>query len=1105
MAGLIVLSQAPPAPLPPLVERRLEQDFHVRVWHRTEGLPAERVTALARTHDGYLWIGTPAGLARFDGLRFLRFDKANSPALADNRIQYLAADPGARLWIATEDGSVVAWTAEGWIAPRLGSARPRPSFQMSSSEHGRVWMQSPGGWVRSSNRGSPAIGTDSAAWEEAAAPIASVADVLESEDGTTCWVGWDTVLWRDAEGRRLAEFPLPKGADPNLAAAAVARDRDGSFWFTHGEFNASTPFRLYRMTSSALELLDDQVIPNPPPAVLVADPRRGFWHPSGTARLAHTTREARTRYALSGGSASDRALALETTPDGSVWVGWEVGGLMQLKPKRSLAVLAADGLPHPNVQSVIPWEPGVLAVGTGGGVARVRSVGPASGPAAWVESLGLEGASVRALARDHRGRLWAGTSRGLFFRQDDRWVSQRLPRILMGALDADSLGSGKVRDLRMSRGGDLWVAAAQQLVVLPAAGSAPRLVAALPESTVSCLLEDREGHLWVGTDRSGISVLGPAACREALGLPETAGITTEHDRWLIQPSARITTANGLASDQVWQIHEDSEGRLWVAGDRGLQRFPAATARRLAAGGLPSAEREHRPFLFTTHHGLPDLAVNAFVEDRQRNLWLGTDGGVFRIAAEDFDRVAAGGTGRVIPEVFGEIDGLPSSETTGRISHPAACVDDQGQVWFGTIAGLASLNRGGADRTEVPPRVALEQVRVDGRILASTLPADPEGGFPLDVGAGSRSAPRADRPSRFIQSGGSPARLAPGRGRVLEFRFTGFDFADPGSLRFRYQLAGYEEGFQEAGARREAYYTNLSPGSYCFRVWAADRHGRWSTAPAEFSFQLTPFVWQTLWFRVGSLVLAGALVATVVAGRIRHIRRLESLRRRAEQAELRTRLSRDLHDGVGSGLARLALLAHVPPTDALPAELATRQLKELSAAVRELADTVREVSWNASPESLSLEALVSRIAHQSAEYLGAAGIRCHTSLPLGFPDLQLPPEQRSSLYFAAKEAVANLVRHSGATEARLTVEIPDGHLVLTLADNGRGLPDSLPREEPGSGAASPDRSRGGNGLPNLRARIVALGGVLRLESSPGQGTTLVFRIPLRHLGRPETGD
>lgn len=1099
-----VTGLAATAPLPPVLERTLAQDYSVRAWHRPDGLPAERVTALAATRDGYLWIGTPAGLARFDGLRFVRFDKANSPALANNSVLRIAEDAGTGLWIATDDSQVVVRTPRGWFQPHLGESRPRYSFVLRTSETGRVWMQSQTGWVRAPRSPDPAAVPPAPSWESADPSSRGAGDILESADGDTCLVGPASVTLVDAQGRPRVKHPLPAIESPHLTSAAIARDRDGSYWFTYGQFTSEQPLRLYRLTPESLALVDEGITNYPPPAFLTRDPRQGFWYPQGGGRLAHTTAQARTRYRLPAGAESDRALAIETTVDGSLWVGLEAGGLIQLRPKRSRAVQLADGLPHAQVRAVIPWEPGVLAAGTEDGVARIRTDGPDPATGRVAEPLGPPGASVRALARDARGRLWAGTARGLYALRDGQWVPQALPRVLLGISDSDALGSRKIRDLRVTRSGDLWVATAHQVVVIPADQSAPRLVAALPDSVPTCLLEDRDGNLWLGTDRGGLGVVGADRLRRLAEFPVIPELTTQHDRWIVPPAARITTTNGLASDQAWQLHEDSQGRLWIASDRGLQRFPAAAVRLLAAGAPLPGGPGHQPFLFTTHHGLPELAINAFVEDATHDFWLGAEHGVFRVAASDYDRVASGEVQHLAPEVFGEIDGLPASETSGRVSHPGACTDDQDQVWFATVAGLARLNRLEAGTAPSPPQAALEQVRADGRILASSLPADPEGGFQADTRDPATPdapmpSPAARTPSRLPPGVDPPIRLAPGHGRVLEFRFTGLDFADPGSLRFRYQLEGYEEQPHDAGTRREAYYTNLSPGDYRFRVWAANRHGQWSTRPAEFPFHLTPFVWQTLWFQLAAVAFGLGVVAAGVAWRIDQIRRLERLRRRAEQAELRTRLARDLHDGVGSGIARLALLTHAPPTEPLSPEAAVRRFRDLSAAIRDLADTVREVSWNASPESLSLEELAARVAHQANEYLGAAGVRCRTSLPLEFPDLQLPPEQRSSLYFAAREAVTNLVRHAHATEARLTIELTGEEFRLTLTDNGRGLPEEVLRGDPTPSPSVRGPASHGNGLRNLRARVEALGGRLHLTQAHGQGTSVAFHIPLRNLG------
>ncbi|MCC6231906.1 MAG: hypothetical protein IT580_04640 [Verrucomicrobiales bacterium] len=1074
--------------IPPRFDRDLTADHIVRAWRQEDGLPSDQVTCLVQGSDGYLWVGTTAGLARFDGVRFVRFDHGNVPQLADHRLRGLAEDGAGNLWVLTGDQRPAVLSSTGWALPNMGDGFLDGAFGLQAQDDGSVmgrlttgrlcaWRPGPGWTIREDRQDLP----DDAV------------RVLEDSEGSQIVFTPEDLRVRKRGQPGERRHRLPPLTLPHRIALTVTRATEGSVWILRGEYGASEPFTLLRLQGSELSLVDNQV-PHPRnlSQSMASDQAGGIWHASGNGYLGHVTGNERIHYRLPGAGPEVFPLSMAAGLGASLWVAVENAGLLELRPRRFQSVREAEGLSQAMVRSVVPDVRGGVWAGTDNGVARVEATGPGAG---WqARQTGLEGHTVRALTWDRQGTLWAGSARGLFARREGGWVAVELPRLTHGASDGDGLGSIKVRDLLADRGGGVWMVAAHQVALSPQPGAAMSTMAFLPEMGPTDLLEDHEGHRWLATERAGVVVLGSESKTIDGGEAWEPVPGFPGDRWRWKPRAWLRETNGLPSDHVWEMVEDQEQVLWMLGPRGLLRLPRDTARSLAEGaGIPTGA-EAAPFVFTTHHGLPELAMNNLVDDGRGSLWLGGDQGVYRISQSSFRAVARGESARLSVETFTAADGLPADETNGRISHHSAVRDGAGQIWMSTVRGLACFRPQSRDGTDAGPDVAIEEIRADGWILATTLPQEPEGGrvqrMPSQNGAtGNAGVAPVRRLTR-------PVVVKPGHGRVLEIRFTGFDATLPRALRFRYQLEGYEDAIHEVGDRRVVYFTNLDPGTYRFRVWAAGHSGTWSTRTAELGITLLPQVWQTLWFRV----LAGVSFAGVVLGgvalRVRRIQQLEALRRRAERADLRNRLARDLHDGVGSGLARLALLAHLPEEEARNPERVAQQFRDLSGAVRDLAQTVREISWSARPSAISLESLMAQIAQQASEFLGAAGIRCRTSLPLEFPPLQLEPEPRLDLYFAAKEAVTNIVRHSHATEARLEVVLHEDWLVLALWDNGRGLSalTTGPSPDPGSGG-------GGNGLPNLKARLECLGGrvtIGRGTRESHEGTQVRIEVPLLGL-------
>ncbi|MCC7377559.1 MAG: hypothetical protein IT581_23060 [Verrucomicrobiales bacterium] len=1071
------------------VDREIVEDYSVRAWGIADGLPSDQVLCLARTRDGYLWAGTSAGLVRFDGVRFVRFDHAKVRALNDDRMLRIVEDAGGNLWMTSEDHALRVFGPQGWMIPRFQGKPVTMNAWPTRDGQGGVWAFTTDGWLRSTSacqlEKPTGAGTDAVAW-------------MEDSEFDRGWVEFNRVVLEQIRKPATNSFPLEPVEQRNMAVAATALSSDASRWIFFGEYNCPRPFHLYRIANQEMKRVDGE-LPSPGrlPMFLTPDRDGGVWHLAPEGRIGRATPTSGIRYTLPAGRTRDQPMDVLADDDGDVWLALERGGLLQLRPRRMQSFGPSLGLPSLVVRSIVSSSSESVWVGTDNGVARLDHLTPAG--VGTFRGGGLEGASVRALAIDTHGALWAGTARGLFAEHGGVWMPKRMPEQVRDS-DGDGLGSLKVRDLLALRSGELWVATAHQIVVVPEDGGEPRRLAAVANLEPADLMEDRAGNIWIATERGGVVVIG-AASRATLAAHDFAPVPGfMEDRWRFEPAGWLRENHGLPSDHTWELLEDHEGTVWITGSRGLIRIPAAGARAIAAGQpLPSGQ-DFGAFVFTERHGLPESSLNSLVEDHLDALWLGGDRGIYRISLAAFRNVAEGRSPGISVESFTRAEGLPSDETNGRVSHHGAIKDDRHRLWFGTTGGLVCFPPQSSPPSEASPKVVIEEVRINAEVLTTTLPQLPEGGKTRPVtsnhadGEAETDETRGNATSRIT----SRNVLAPGRGRVVEIRFTGLDPTAPRELRFRYQLAGFDEEFHDVEDRRAAYFTNLKPGRYLFRVWAIGRAGVWSKVPAEFEFTLTPHLWQTKWFQALTATTLLAAGFGIVTLRIRQVRRLEELRRRADQAELRARLARDLHDGVGSGLARLAVLAHLPEDLHLTPETVTSRWRDLSGAVRELAETVREISWNSNPSPISLESLVAQIAQQTGEYLGAAGIRCRTSLPLEFPNYQLTPDQRADLYFAAKELCSNTLRHAKATEARFEAVLSERTLILALHDNGQGFAVQDVQDsdaDPRSHSASKD---GGNGIPNLRARVNRLGGRLVFESAPGTGTSVRLEIPLDRL-------
>jgi len=389
------------------------------------------------------------------------------------------------------------------------------------------------------------------------------------------------------------------------------------------------------------------------------------------------------------------------------------------------------------------------------------------------------------------------------------------------------------------------------------------------------------------------------------------------------------------------------------------------------------------------------------------------------------------------------------------------------LWFPTAKGLVCVDPQPIHTNALPPPVVLETMLVDDQDFDTT-----------DRVGGGRAA------------GG--LRIAPGRHR-LEFQYTALSFMGPERVRFRYRLERLESAWVEAGTKRVANYSYVPPGEYTFRVTACNNDGVWNDTGAALAFTVLPYFWQTLWFRLlcaGVLVAAsGGLVWFDTRRRMR--RKLErSERQRAIEYE-RSRIARDIHDDLGSHLTRITMLSEPADNELDEPAQAGAALRMICDTARELTRAMDEIVWAVNPRHDTLESLLNYLEKFAQDFLLTAGIRCRLDVPENFPPWPLSAEVRHNLFLAFKEALNNAVRHAAASEVRVALTLEPGGLALAVEDNGCGF---SPGASAGAGAA--DRFASGEGLENMHRRLAKVGGVCEIDSAPGKGTRVVFRIKTR---------
>ncbi|MGD0816751.1 MAG: triple tyrosine motif-containing protein [Verrucomicrobiota bacterium] len=501
----------------------------------------------------------------------------------------------------------------------------------------------------------------------------------------------------------------------------------------------------------------------------------------------------------------------------------------------------------------------------------------------------------------------------------------------------------------------------------------------------------------------------------------------------------LSKSDGLSSDFIQFLHPDNDGSLWIG----------------TSGGGLNRLRDGRFSAIGTAQGLADDTICWMEDDGLGYFWVSSHAGLMRLSKREMNQCADGKLSSVKCLSLGKGEGLSTLEFTGGLQ-PAGCKTADGRLWFASNKGVVVVDPRDVPMNILPPPVIIEALKVDGNAMAGLSG----------------------------QSENRPLRIPPGRHR-LEFIYTGLSFTVPEQVRFRYRLEGLDSEWIEAGAKRSANFDYVPPGQYDFHVLACNNSGVWNDQGASVAFVLMPFFWQTWWFRSFLIALALGMVGAGVwlDTRRRMRRKMEALERQEAVEHERARIAHDIHDELGSHLTRITMLsepARHEPEVPDPGATNVRQIHDIA---RELTSTMDEIVWAVNPHHDTPEGLASYLEQFALQFLGVAGIRCRLDLPLQLPLWPLTAETRHSVFLAFKEALHNVVKHSGATEVRIALTVDARVLTLSVEDNGCGFDPA---------AVDPT----GNGLVNMRRRLEHIGGRCEIVSAPSQGVKINFTVLLR---------
>ena len=883
---------------------------------------------------------------------------------------------------------------------------------------------------------------------------------LYKDQDETLWAGTGDgglTLYRDGV---FTSYTVADGVPPGQVMA-FEHDLKGELLIGIG--NAEFYMRAGKFTAAPPEYLDQDIKP--------------YLAPSGTQWTIekNKTKQVKdgrvTQYPLNLSFAE--GVSPYEDSQGNLWIG-DKSAVYRLRDGQTTRYSQKDGLP-PNVH----WRPscedddgGVWFAGVG--LARFK------GGRFTVYGMGsrLAELTIYCLFKDREGTIWIGTSGGLY-----RLTKQ----FITGYSTESGLLHREVYPILQSHNGDIWVGSIRGLSRFRD-GTFHNTPLPAPYNVVQALGEDGAGRLWIGTV-NGLLRYESGKLKNLSSLVKGTVSTIQTDRhgdvWVGSERglfkfsndrvvAHYTARDGLASDDVTVIHEDRQGVLWIGTPGSLARFengkftsyamPDGLARSHIRCIYEDADgtfwigtyddglnrfRDGRFFNYRMEHGLFNNGVFQILEDRHGQFWISCNKGIYRVSRRELNDFAGGRISTINSVAYGKRDGMLNIECNGgRL--PAGIIARDGKFWFPTQEGVAVFDPEAVDINPQSPPVLIESVTLEHN--------------PVDFQRG--------------------VTIQPGQ-RGLEISYTGLTYIKSDQTKFKYKLDGLDADWVDAGTRRVAYFPYLPPGTYTFRVLAANSDGVWNNTGASVNLIIRAPFWRQLWFWLLCVCSVTAIAAFVIRGHVvqlqrRHSEREVFSRRLIESQEgERKRLAGELHDSLGQNLLIVKNWALIGLNTVAETNPAREHLTEISETVSLALDEVREIAHNLRPHQLDRLGLTSTIDQMVRHVSDSSEIEFTTETDN--IDGLLSKESEINLYRVVQECINNVLKHSAATKCWLTIKRTVRGAQIICKDNGRGFDPA---------ATSPES---GMGLIDIAERVRMLGGRYTLESTAGKGATVCVTI------------
>ncbi len=1024
--------------------------YHVTLFRNdpkdSGSLATNNVVCVLAGHNGMIWVGTVSGLDRLDPrtgiFTHFRHKKEDLSSLSDDVVTAILEDHNGTLWVGTENGLNRMDMKKGTFIRY--QQNPNDATSLSCN---RVQV------LYEDRQGTLWVGT------------ANPQRLFDSEEQG----GLNKLDRKTGKFNRYLHDPNDSLTLINDRIGAIFEDSRGVFWVSTAGDGLHT---MNREKGTFERHLYDPAHPEklsgPPPEdigldlnnfFVVEDSSGAIWIASSKRWITRYEPKTQKIHHFDSFNGDVRAVRAVTeafsSREGVLWFTTWRGSIFRVD-------LFENSIPHiftgSSVHAVHEDVSGALWLGTRG-EGLIQTESNKSSIKRFIDlphPYGLSDSFITAIYEEDNSTLWIGSSNGLNCYNRKTKI---FTRYVNDPKNKASLTNGMVTAIAEDKPGSLWIATREGLDRLDIKSGLfthyrndPNDNTSLGGKSVFSLLKDHSGNLWAGGG-AGILNLFDSRTGKFKHFPCGVGVNS--------------------------ITEDAENIIWVGTSQGLYRSNPAVDTFL---------------LFTDPEvGLTATTIIASIlEDHKKNLWVSSSAGILRISPKR-DEIT----------VYSGNQGVDASGLTHAWGHNMqGAKGKQGELFFGDTTGYYALFPDQLKRNVTPPQIVITDFR-----LADNQSVKPGKGSPLKV-------PIAYTKEIHLEYNQN----------VFSFDFIGIHYSSPEDIRILYLMENLENAWRKGSLEKKAFYYNVPPGRYIFRVKAANRDGVWGEK--AITVIIKPPWYQTWWAYTLFIIAFLAALWSFIKRREKKLKkekillekkvaiRTHELQQEKEKAECtlselkltqeqliesekmaavsklqqamlneRLRISRELHDDIGSTLSGIVLYSHLAESQIQSQQTneAEKSLNTIQQSANDMVNRLNDIVWAVNPEHNSLKSLMQKLEEYAMEIAVAKNIKVQMKAPGSLAEMQLPVESCHNIYLLTKEAINNAVKYSHASLLELSASHSDNTIEFIIRDNGKGFDIKTVKK--------------GNGLMNMCKRAADAGGILSIHTAPQQGTLISLQCKI----------